>query len=95
MPNQNPIIKIIAEVIDENLIITVKDNGIGFDTEKHGHKIFQLYSRFHDHIEGKGMGLFLVKSHVEMMEGKIELESSPWKGATFRIILPLKQSNTI
>ncbi len=90
MPNQNPIIHIIAEVVDNNLILSFKDKGIGFDTEKYGQKIFQLYSRFHDHVEGKGMGLFLVKSHVEMLEGKIELESMPWTGATFRIILPLK-----
>ncbi len=89
-PGTHPVIHIIAEVIEGSLVLTFKDHGIGFDTQKYGPKIFRLYSRFHDHVEGKGMGLFLVKSHVDMLEGKIELESSPWNGAVFRIIVPLK-----
>lgn len=90
IPNHNAVIHIIAQIVEGKLVLTFKDNGVGFDTQKYGHKIFQLYSRFHDHVEGKGMGLFLVKSHVEMLEGHIELESSPWNGSTFTIVLPLK-----
>jgi signal transduction histidine kinase len=90
IPGKHSIIHIIAEIVEGNLVLTFRDNGIGFDTQKYGNKIFRLYSRFHEHVDGKGMGLFLVKSHVEMLEGKIELESSPWNGATFTIILPLK-----
>ena len=90
IPGNHPVIHIIAEVVEGKLVLTFRDNGIGFDTQKYGNKIFRLYSRFHEHVDGKGMGLFLVKSHVEMLEGKIELESSPWNGATFTIVLPLK-----
>jgi signal transduction histidine kinase len=90
IPGNHPIIHIIAEVVEGKLVLTFRDNGIGFDTLKYGNKIFRLYSRFHEHVDGKGMGLFLVKSHVEMLEGKIELESSPWNGSTFTVILPLK-----
>ncbi|HVD98603.1 MAG TPA: HAMP domain-containing sensor histidine kinase [Cytophagaceae bacterium] len=91
MPGTNPVIHIIARITEGKLVLTFRDNGVGFDTQKYGHKIFRLYSRFHEHVEGKGMGLFLVKSHVEMLEGKIELESTPWAGATFTVILPLQQ----
>ncbi|HOZ87149.1 MAG TPA: PAS domain S-box protein, partial [Bacteroidia bacterium] len=44
------------------VFLTFSDNGIGFDSEIHKEKIFKLYQRFHTHKEGKGLGLFLVKS---------------------------------
>jgi signal transduction histidine kinase len=91
IPNQKPTIIIIAEVINNQLVLTFKDDGIGFDAEKYGEKLFRLYSRFHDHVAGKGMGLFLVKSHVDMLDGKIAIQSSPRKGAAFTITIPLKE----
>lgn len=92
IPNENPRIIIIAEIINNQLVLTFKDEGIGFDTEKYGDKLFRLYSRFHSHVAGKGMGLFLVKSHVDMLDGKITFESAPRKGTKFSITLPLKDS---
>ncbi|HSZ26280.1 MAG TPA: HAMP domain-containing sensor histidine kinase [Cytophagaceae bacterium] len=91
IPNKKPVIVIIAEINGNNLLLSFKDEGIGIDTVKYGDKIFRLYSRFHDHVYGKGMGLFLVKSHIDMLEGSIKLESIPWKGVNFSIVLPLKK----
>ena len=83
---------------DRKLIITIRtesdpkytrlyfsDNGIGINLEKFGNKIFGLYQRFHTKIEGKGLGLYIVKSQIEAMDGKIEVESSPNRGTTFCI----------
>jgi signal transduction histidine kinase len=92
MPNAKPIIHIIAEVSENNLLLTFKDEGIGLDMNKYGDKLFRLYSRFHEHVNGKGMGLFLVKSHVDMLDGKITLESTPWKGVKYSISLPMKEN---
>lgn len=92
VPNQKPVIFIIGEVINEQLILTFRDNGIGFNADKYGDKLFRLYSRFHDHVSGKGMGLFLVKSHVDILGGKITFESTPRKGTTFTITIPLKDN---
>lgn len=89
IPNEKPTIIIIAEAIDNQLVLTFKDDGIGFDAEKYGEKLFRLYSRFHDHVTGKGMGLFLVKSHVDMLDGTITFESAPRKGTTFTITIPI------
>ena len=66
-------------------ILTFKDNGIGIDLVRNGDKIFGLYQRFHDYPDSKGLGLYLVKSQVESMGGKISVESQVGVGTTFTI----------
>lgn len=61
----------------------VADNGIGIDLERHRNKIFGLYQRFNDHIEGKGLGLHMTKVQVEALGGTISVKSQPGKGSTF------------
>lgn len=85
---EDPEITINAKKQDEWVIIEVKDKGIGIDIETHKDKLFGLYKRFHLHVEGKGLGLFMVKTQTEAMNGKIELESTPNVGTCFRIYLP-------
>lgn len=62
-----------------------KDNGVGLDLTKKKDEIFGLYKRFHQHVEGKGMGLFMVKTQVEMLGGKITMESEVNCGSSFII----------
>lgn len=64
------------------------DNGIGLDMEKVEGNIFKLYKRFHTNFEGRGIGLFLVKTHIEAMDGQIEANSQINQGTTFIINLP-------
>jgi len=47
--------------------ISFIDNGKGVDTEKYGEKLVSLYKRFHLDKEGKGLGLYIVKTQVEML----------------------------
>lgn len=79
-------VTISTKVEDDNLIITFKDNGIGIDLDKNKDKIFGLYQRFHNYPDSKGLGLYLVKSQVESMNGTISVESTVGKGTTFTII---------
>lgn len=82
------LIKIRTQVNDDFIVMEFTDNGIGINLERFKNKIFGLYQRFHPnhtHIEGKGLGLFIVKSQIEAMDGKIEVESVVDKGTTFRI----------
>jgi PAS domain S-box-containing protein len=65
--------------------IDFTDNGLGIDLVKHKAKIFGLYQRFHRNVEGKGLGLFIVKSQVESMNGTIAVKSQLDKGTTFTI----------
>jgi PAS domain S-box-containing protein len=68
-------------------IISFSDNGLGFDMSLAGDKVFKLYKRFHTNSEGRGIGLFLVKTHLEAMGGHIEVSSQVNKGTRFLIYL--------
>lgn len=82
-PDHPPVIEISANKHNEHWEFSVKDNGLGLDLEKTGKKLFGLYQRFHPHIEGKGIGLFLIKSHIESLGGTIQADSKVNGGTTF------------
>jgi len=84
-PGIPPIIDIKSRRIDGKTELFFKDNGIGIDLLKKGNQIFGLYKRFHTHTEGKGMGLFMTKTQVETLGGKISIKSEVDKGTEFRI----------
>ena len=81
-----PIIKITSRKINGKIVLLFEDNGIGIDLSKAGEHVFGLYKRFHtDRAEGKGMGLYMVKTQVESMGGKISVSSEVNVGTQFRI----------
>jgi PAS domain S-box-containing protein len=84
-----PIIRIWSEKKDQKMRLYFQDNGLGIDLKTYKDKIFTLYQRFHLHLEGKGIGLYLVKTQVEALGGKIDIESEVGKGTTFKITFPL------
>ncbi len=67
-------------------VLTVEDNGKGIPKESHD-KIFEMYGRLHQDIEGSGIGLYLAKKIVNAAEGSIRVESEPDKGTKFIIRL--------
>ncbi|UOQ77666.1 HAMP domain-containing histidine kinase [Hymenobacter sp. 5516J-16] len=67
--------------------VEVADNGSGFDTQKAGADVFKLYKRFHTQPEGRGLGLYLVKTHVEAMGGRITVHSTVNVGTRFLVHL--------
>ncbi len=73
----------------DKVVVEVADNGLGIDLKSQGEHVFKLYKRFHHHVPGKGLGLYLVKSQMEIMGGKVELISEPDKGALFRLTFPV------
>lgn len=78
---------------NNNVYISISDNGIGIPKEKID-KIFERYVQVDNKLtrknNGSGIGLSLVKSLVEMHEGDIKVESAVNKGSTFIIRLPIK-----
>ena len=70
---------------ESGITISFSDNGSGFDMESVGENLFKLYKRFHSNAEGRGIGMFLVKSHIEAMDGHIEVESKRDVGTKFFI----------
>jgi ligand-binding sensor domain-containing protein/signal transduction histidine kinase len=88
-PFRVPIIHIKTEKIENEICLSVSDNGLGIDVEAFREKLFTLYSRFHSHIEGKGMGLYLVKTQTIAMGGRIEVDSEVDKGTIFKLYFNL------
>lgn len=86
-PDRAPKITIRTRRLDGEVCLTVSDNGLGLDLETYGDKLFTLYGRFHSHVDGKGLGLYLVKTHVQAMGGRIEVDSDPGTGTTFSVFL--------
>ena len=74
---------------EKEVCIECSDNGLGIDLERFRHKLFGFYKRFHSHVEGKGLGLHLVKKQVELLGGRIEVQSVVNEGTTFKILLPV------
>lgn len=80
-----PVIDIKTVCQKDKVIITFTDNGKGIDLARHDKLLFGLYKRFDYSVEGKGMGLFMVKMQVESLGGAINVESELDKGTTFII----------
>jgi signal transduction histidine kinase len=88
----DPVIKIRSAVNEGKLSLIFEDNGIGIDLETQGEHMFGMYKRFHTHQEGKGLGLFMVKSQVESLGGKIFVESEVNIGTKFIVEFDLYHS---
>jgi light-regulated signal transduction histidine kinase (bacteriophytochrome) len=75
--------------------ISLEDNGIGFD-QAHADRIFLIFQRLHGISEysGTGIGLAICKKIVDSHNGFIQAQGVPGKGATFIVILPLKQKTS-
>lgn len=89
----SPVINIRGQLSDaKEIIITVEDNGVGFD-EKYIERIFQPFQRLHgkDEFEGTGIGLAICKKVVERHYGSISVKSAQGEGTAFIITLPQKQ----
>ena len=69
--------------------IVVSDRGIGI-TEEQREKLFERHSRGQKAYDGLGLGLYIVRQIVEESGGKISLESTVGKGASFIVDLPLR-----
>jgi signal transduction histidine kinase len=80
------LIQVQFDQVDNGIVITVSDNGPGIPVELQ-QKIFQVGSRANSTATGHGLGLFIVKSIVTELCGKISIESTT-EGSTFYIKLP-------
>ncbi|MDZ4840429.1 MAG: PAS domain-containing sensor histidine kinase [Bacteroidota bacterium] len=85
--SENPSVHIDIKIDEKSAIIKVSDNGLGID-KKHQEKIFNMFYRGNNVGKGLGLGLYIVKSSVDAMHGKIKVKSNLDQGTTFQINLP-------
>ena len=72
---------------NDGVTLLVKDNGLGLDLNKVGHKIFGLQQTFHNLNNSRGYGLYLIKTQVDVMGGSISVDSQVGVGSTFKLDL--------
>ena len=84
-PDRTPYVAIKTTHEKEFVCLAVMDNGLGIDLGKYKQNIFSLYKRFHLHVEGKGLGLYLVKTQIEALGGRVDVRSEPNEGTTFHV----------
>jgi len=89
-----PHIEISSRIDQGRCILSVRDNGTGFDMKYHD-LIFQIFHRLHraEDYGGTGIGLAIVRKAMERMGGRVWAESQPGHGAVFYLDLPLNNSN--
>lgn len=85
-PLRVPVINISTQNINGQIVLTVQDNGMGINLQRHGKSLFGLRKTFHRHAEAKGLGLFITKTQVDAMGGEIQVDSIVDGGTTFKII---------
>ncbi|WP_375417824.1 PAS domain-containing protein [uncultured Hymenobacter sp.] len=68
------------------VVLEVQDNGLGLDETQQA-KLFVMFQRLHDHVEGSGIGLYMVKKIVDNAGGTIQVQSQPGVGSTFTVTL--------
>jgi signal transduction histidine kinase/DNA-binding NarL/FixJ family response regulator len=78
-------VHISSQQLDGKVVLFFEDNGMGLNLEKNKQHIFGLYKRFHTNLPGRGMGLFMVKSQVELLGGTVSVSSRENEGMKFTL----------
>lgn len=86
-PKRQPEITIAVQPTSRGLQITVSDNGLGIDVERNRNKIFTIFKRMHNHVEGTGIGLHIIKTIIEAYGGNVSVKSQVGVGTVFTIEL--------
>ncbi|WP_169788183.1 PAS domain S-box protein [Rufibacter tibetensis] len=87
-PDRAPEVRVSTSTYGENGVsISIEDNGLGIE-EHHLSQIFGMFKRVHQHVDGSGVGLYIVKRIVENAGGEISVRSKVGEGTTFEIRLP-------
>src|SRR5690606_23759989 len=85
-----PLIRIRRAIEERHIVLYFSDNGMGVDLSRGSEEIFGLYKREHRHKEGKGLGLFMVKSQMATLGGSITVKSEVNYGTEFKLVFPFK-----
>ncbi|MGV3640280.1 MAG: chemotaxis protein CheB [Adhaeribacter sp.] len=83
-PDRTPRVLVRSWLEDRKVVLAVSDNGLGM-SEDNLSKLFTLFKRFHSHVDGTGMGLYIVKRMMDNAGGKIEVQSRENEGTTFKL----------
>jgi signal transduction histidine kinase len=86
-PDRPPYVRLTCRTQEGWWHLEVQDNGLGLEARQQA-SLFALFRRFHSHVEGTGLGLYTVKKIAENLGGRVEVQSEPGVGSTFRVYVP-------
>lgn len=86
-PDKKLVIEIKTAIKNGRTIIMVRDNGLGFDSIKHKEDVLKPFVRLHSHVNGSGLGMYIIKTILDYHKGTMLIDSQPKMGATFTICL--------
>lgn len=87
-PERVPVVHIRCRHEGPQTVLEVEDNGLGMDLAKQT-ELFGMFRRYHTHVEGAGVGLYMVRRMVEHAGGRIDVRSQPGVGSTFSVWFPV------
>ena len=88
---EHPEIKVTTLEINNEIHISVEDNGAGIDLSANKSKVFGLFKRVQNDESGSGIGMYIVNKFLENYGGRLTLVSELGKGSTFTVVIPLKK----
>ena len=86
-PARPPVVALRCHRGETGTVLEVQDNGLGLSPAQQA-KLFVMFQRLHDHVEGSGIGLYMVKKMVENVGGSIAVRSQLGVGSTFAVLFP-------
>ncbi|RTQ47574.1 PAS domain S-box protein [Hymenobacter gummosus] len=86
-PERPPVVHVRCRLEAQQPVLEVQDNGLGIDLARQT-ELFGMFRRYHTHVEGAGVGLYMVKRMVEHVGGRIEVHSQIGQGSTFIVRFP-------
>ncbi|OUJ72169.1 sensor histidine kinase [Hymenobacter crusticola] len=86
-PERQPLVCLSCQDQEGWWCLCVQDNGLGLTSDQQV-ALFTLFRRFHNHVEGSGLGLYTVKKIVENLGGRVEVQSELGVGSTFQVYIP-------
>ncbi|RZL15542.1 MAG: PAS domain-containing protein [Hymenobacter sp.] len=86
-PQRAPVVQVRSRCSAAHFVLEVQDNGLGLSEEQQA-KLFTLFKRLHTHVEGSGVGLYMIKRLIENAGGTITVHSQLEVGSTFIVTLP-------
>lgn len=86
-PGRVPAVSLRCHGDGANTVMEVQDNGLGL-TDVQQTKLFGMFQRMHDHVDGSGIGLYMVRKIVENAGGTVSVQSQAGEGSTFCVSFP-------
>ena len=86
-PDRVPLVQVRTHCTASRFVLEVQDNGLGLDKMQQ-EQLFTMFRRLHTHVEGSGVGLYLIRRMIELAKGTITVASQPGVGSTFTVTLP-------